>query len=106
MAYLLAVLMILVLSGCDTEQQPTYDPNTQVVLDKAEYTRLKNVGRFQPFKDLSAVALDTTTGQVCRTSDWHQTLPLCSNVIKANGKPCVIGGTPDYEKAPLCSSLH
>ena len=99
----------LVLSGCETEHtslQPTYDPNTQVVLDKAEYTRLRNIGRFQPFKDLSSVALDTSTGQVCRTFDWHQTLPVCPNIIKPNAKPCVLAGSPDYEKAPLCSSLR
>src|ERR1019366_7870643 len=104
-----AVFMVLLLSGCETEQtsqRPTYDPNTQVVIDKTEYTRLQNAkaGRFQPFKNVTGVALDTSTGQLCKTHDWHESpLPPCPKHGMAT-EPCVIGRSP-YENAPLCSSL-
>lgn len=107
---LLAGLIMLVLTGCATEQAsqpqvPTYDPNTQVVLNKFEYGRLQKTGRFQPFKGLTSVALDTTTGQVCRTSDWHRTLPLCPKHGTPT-EPCKVAAVgPDDEDAPLCSSL-
>ena len=104
---LLTVLAVsLLMSGCDTEQaqRPTYDPDTQVVITKNEYAGLKKVGRFQPFKDATGIALDTSTGQVCKTHDWHASSePLCPK----NGRitePCVMERSP-YENAPLCSSL-
>jgi hypothetical protein len=104
----LAVLVIL--SGCDTEQaqRPTYDPNTQVVIDKSEYAQLKNAkaGRFQTFKGATGIALDTSTGQVCKTHDWHEDLsvPLCPRNGAITGN-CVMERSP-YGDAPLCSSLH
>lgn len=103
---LLTALVILLLSGCEVEQaqRPTYDPDTQVVITKSEYTRLQKVGRFQPFKDVTGVALDTSTGQLCKSHDWHASSePLCPK----NGmitEPCVMERSP-YENAPLCSSL-
>ena len=105
----LAVFMVLMLCGCETEQapqRPAYDPNTQVVIDKSEYTRLQTakVGRFQTFKDQTGVALDTKTGQLCKTHDWHESsLPPCSKHGMAT-EPCIVGRSP-YEDAPLCSSL-
>jgi hypothetical protein len=106
-----AVLLVLVLSGCETKQtsqRPTYDPNTQIVVDKAEFTRLQNsrAGRFQPFKNATGLALDTSTGQLCKTHDWHrdESLPLCPKNGAITG-PCVVERGPNYEGVPLCSSL-
>jgi len=102
--FLLVILAML--SGCETEQsqRPTYDPDTQVVITKSEYARLQKAGRFQPFKGVTGVALDTSTGQLCKTHDWHASSePLCPK----NGRitePCVMERSP-YENAPLCSSL-
>jgi hypothetical protein len=103
---LLAVVVISLLSGCETEQaqRPAYDPDTQVVITKNEYAGLKKVGRFQPFKDMTGVALDTSTGQLCKTNDWHASSePLCPK-HGAITEPCVMERSP-YENAPLCSSL-
>jgi hypothetical protein len=100
------LLVMLMLVGCETEQaqRPTYDPDTQVVITKNEYARLQKAGRFQPFKDVTAVALDTSTGELCKTHDWQPSLePLCPK----NGRitePCLMERSP-YENAPLCSSL-
>ena len=100
------LLVIPMLVGCETEQarRPTYDPDTQVVITKNEYARLQKTGRFQPFKDVTGVALDTSTGQVCKTHDWQPSSePLCPK----NGRitePCLMERSP-YENAPLCSTL-
>jgi len=101
---LLAVLVVSLMDGCDT-QRPTYDPDTQIAITKNEYAGLKKVGRFQSFKDATGIALDTSTGQVCKTHDWHEDLsvPLCpkNGAIRGN---CVMERSP-YGDAPLCSSL-
>jgi hypothetical protein len=102
------LIVLAVLNGCDTEQaqRPTYDPDAQVVISKDEYTRLRKTGRFQPFNEgMTGIALDTSTGQVCKTHDWHHASsePLCPK----NGmitEPCVMERSP-YENAPLCTSL-
>ena len=100
------LIVLVTLSGCDTEQaqRPTYDPDTQVVITKSEYAGLKKVGRFQPFRDVTGVALDTSTGQLCKTHDWRASSePLCPKHGTTTG-PCLMGRSP-YEDAPLCSSL-
>jgi hypothetical protein len=52
-------------------------------------------GRFQPFKNLAGVALDTRTGRLCKTYDWN---------IEERRKYQVVVRSP-YEKAPLCSAI-
>jgi len=103
--FLLVALAIL--GGCEAEQaqRPTYDPDTQVVITKNEYAGLKKAGRFQPFKGATGIALDTSTGQVCKTHDWHEDLsvPLCPK-NRAIAGDCVMERSP-YGDAPLCSSL-
>lgn len=103
------LIAVSILNGCETgqEQRPTYDPETQVVVNKTEYAHLQNskAGRFQTFKNATGIALDTSTGQVCRTHDWHEDLsvPLCPKNGAITGN-CVMERSP-YGDAPLCSTL-
>lgn len=52
------------------------------------------IGRFQSFNNLTGVALDTKTGRLCRTHDWHNQPPR-------TGVRVVIPSP--YEHEPLCS---
>jgi len=51
------------------------------------------IGRFQTFNNLSGVALDTKTGRLCRTHDWH---------IQKPGHGVVTVIPSPYEHEPLC----
>jgi hypothetical protein len=71
---------------------------TTVTISRAEYERLQAAQskRFQPFSNLSGVALDTQTGQVCKTIE---SLNLSRRV------PRTVIPSP-FENAPLCAHLR
>jgi hypothetical protein len=69
-----------------------------VTIPRTEYDRLQaaQLKRFQPFSNLAGVALDTQTGQVCKTSEPP---------IQPGRVPKVVIVSP-YENAPFCANLH
>jgi len=92
-----AVLSVVILEaalllplGCKSGSR---NPNS-VTIPAAEYERLKagESRRFLPFS--SGVALDTQTGQFCKTYDWHSR-PARRGYMRLTPSP--------YEKAPLCT---
>jgi hypothetical protein len=76
--------------GCNPGSR---NPNTVTIL-RAEYERLQagESRRFLPFSN--GVALDTQTGQFCKTYDWHSR-PARRGYTRLTPSP--------YEKAPLCT---
>lgn len=93
------LLLLLLVLGCDQPQHRDIAP-VQPRTSGASTTTTSNsnssdatIGRFQPFQNLAGVALDTKTGRLCKTYDWHS----------KKSKYMVIPSP--YENAPLCSSL-
>ena len=85
MKYVIA--LALVLTGCGNTGGAPDKPTEQKSKPEKSY-----VGRFQPFKELAGVALDTMSGKLCKTYDWH----------KDNKNAGAMG---PYDDAPLCKSL-
>lgn len=96
----IVALAIITQTACDQNQvqaQPKPQPVPQPV---------KVVHHFEPAPNTRGlIAIDTATGQACKTFDWHNTntLPLCSE--HRGGGACLVAPSP-YENAPLCSSLQ
>jgi hypothetical protein len=76
------------------------------------------VGRFQTFNNLAEVALDTKTGQLCKTYDWHTganpiKLPPGATLEKSDKfdrykvkRAPQSDPNTKYENAPLCSDIE
>lgn len=69
----------------------------RVTIPRIEYEQLQAAqpNRFRPFGNLAGVALDTRTGQVCKTADWQN--PSARVPKAAISSP--------YENSPLCATL-
>jgi len=102
-------VLALILSGCDElsqrqKEQPRAEqsPSTsrQTAATSSEEKRFVFPPRSTPFLD-SSVALDTTTGQLCKTYAWEDTvrfpkgLPLCSE-LTATAQSSFAGATEAY----------
>ena len=81
-------VFVLLLTGCSGKQASSDKPQEQKAKTEKSY-----VGRFQPFKNLPGVALDTMSGKLCKTYE-----PGAAE-NKENGIPS------QYMSQPLCSSL-
>jgi len=81
-------IFLLLLIGCSGKQAPSGQPQEQKGKAEKSY-----IGRFQPFKNLPGIALDTMSGKLCKTFDPKGT----DN--KDNAIPS------QYMSQPLCSSL-
>ena len=79
-------IFLLLLAGCSGKQAPSDQPQQQK-------TEKSYIGRFQPFKNLPGIALDTMSGKLCKTFDPKGT------ENKDNAIPS------QYMSQPLCSSL-
>lgn len=81
-----------------------------VTIPRAEYERLQaaQLNRFQPFSNLSGVALDTQTGQVCKTTDSRSASGILPNAggIPHTGRAPKLVSPSRYENAPLCATLR
>lgn len=81
-----------------------------ITISRAEYERLQAAQqhRFQPFSNLSGVALDTQTGQVCKTSERNSQTGVLPNArgIPHTGRVPRTAMPSSYENAPLCADLH
>jgi len=85
MKYVIA--LALVLTGCGNTGAPDKSAEQKSKPEKSY------VGRFQTFKELAGVALDTMSGKLCKTYDWHS---------KDSKNAAAMG---PYDDAPLCKSL-
>ena len=81
-------IFLLLLAGCSGKQAPSDRAQEQKAKTEKSY-----IGRFQPFKNLPGIALDTMSGKLCKTFDPKGT----DN--KDNAIPS------QYMSQPLCSSL-
>jgi hypothetical protein len=81
-----------------------------ITISRAEYERLQAAQqtRFQPFSNLSGVALDGETGQVCKTIDSRAQPGRPPNAagIPHTGRAPKTASPSSYENAPLCADLR
>jgi hypothetical protein len=79
-----------------------------ITIPREQYERLQaaQLDRFQPFS--TGVALDTRTGQVCKTTDSQSQSGLLPNAggIPHTGRAPKTHIPSPYENAPLCAKLH
>jgi hypothetical protein len=79
-----------------------------ITISRAEYERLQAAqqNRFQPFS--TGVALDTQTGQACKTTDSHIPSALLPSArgIPHTGRAAKTASPSPYENAPLCADLR
>lgn len=81
-----------------------------VTIPRAEYERLQTaqLNRFQPFSNLSGVALDTETGQACKTIEslnQSGVLPRAAGIPQTGRAPKAVIPS-SYENAPHCANLR
>jgi len=81
-----------------------------ITIPRAEYERLQaaQLNRFQPFSNLSGVALDTETGQVCKATESQSQsgVPLKAVGIPQTGRAPKAAVQSPFENAPLCANLR
>jgi PBP1b-binding outer membrane lipoprotein LpoB len=88
MKFLFLIIIGMVMTGCSQKTTSAEKPQDQKPKTEKSY-----VGRFQPFKGLAGVALDTMTGKLCKTIDPKDSA----------GKESAVPS--QYESAPLCNTL-
>jgi hypothetical protein len=94
---LIWILLIISVAGCNTNK------HAAPVSPAPKSTVESQVGRFQTFNNLAEVALDTKTGQLCKTYDWHTGDVF--DRYKVKRAPQTDPNTK-YENAPLCSDIE
>jgi hypothetical protein len=94
MKFLFLIIVGMVITGCGQKNVSAAKPQ-----DQNSKTEKSYVGRFQPFKGLAGVALDTMTGKLCKTIDTKDTKDTKDAAGNVSDIPS------QYQSAPLCSSL-
>lgn len=93
-----------------SRDNPGSHNSESVAIPRAEYEQLQSaqLKRFQPFSNLAGVALDTQTGQVCKTTELRSqsdVLPNARGIPRTGRAPKAVIPSP-YENAPFCTNLR